>query len=493
MKTRLITFLIVAALMGACLPLPDAAPQVAAPAATPEPTVTAGPSPTPLPVRPAYLPGQLVEYSAQTGDTLPALARRFNTSIAEIRAANPQIPDSATTMPPGFPMQIPIYYRSFWGSAFKILPDSLFINGPLAIAFDTTAFVAEHPGWLNGYVEYAAGQNRTGAGIIDYVATNFSVSPRVLLALVEYQAGGLTQPTLPAEQAEFPLGHNSFLHRGLYLQLVWAANRLNNGYGGWRSGDLLDLSLADRSLERPDPWQNAATVAFQYYFSSLPVNQYRFATGPDGIARTFAVLFGDVWALDEPHLPVSLEQPYFSLPFAPGELWAFTGGPHAGWGEGAPLSALDFAPPDDAAGCSTSREWATAIADGVVVRTGDGLVVQDLDGDGDERTGWVVIYLHLAAAERAPLGAQLKRGDRVGHPSCEGGTSTGAHVHLARKYNGEWLPADFAVPFMLEGWIPVQGGQPYAGTLMRYSAQVEACTCSDQRTWITAGPLPTAP
>ena len=47
---------------------------------------------TPFPTRPAYEPAELVDYVAQTGDTLPALAIRFNTTVDEILAANPFIP-----------------------------------------------------------------------------------------------------------------------------------------------------------------------------------------------------------------------------------------------------------------------------------------------------------------------------------------------------------------------------------------------------------------
>lgn len=491
-NTFLFRWIALAALLAACVPTVPVAPITPA-AVTAEPAAeahTPGPSPTPLPTRSAFLPGELVAYTAQTGDTLPALARRFNTSVEEIRATNPIIPEVVTTLPPGLPMQIPIYYRSFWGSPYQIMPDSLFINGPLAAEFNAADFVANSSGWLNGYVEYAAGQNRSGAQIVEYVATNFSVSPLLLLALLEYEAGALSNPALAGTRAIYPLGHESFQHRGLYLQLVWAANRLNNGYYGWRTGDLLELTLADGSLERPDPWQNAATVALQYYFRELPVNQYHFATGSQGLAATLSDLFGDVWALDQPHLPGSLEQPTFTLPFPLGELWAFTGGPHAGWGTGAPLAALDFAPPSDAESCVTSPAWATAVAAGLIVRSDTGLLALDLDMDGDERTGWVVFYLHLAAFEKAPLGAVLAQGDPLGHPSCEGGTSTGAHIHIARKYNGEWLPADFALPFVMEGWQPRAGAQPYEGQLLRNGITVRACVCSDASTWLRAEMLP---
>ena len=39
--------------------------------------------------------------------------------------------------------------------------------------------------------------------------------------------------------------------------------------------------------------------------------------------------------------------------------------------------------------------------------------------------------------------------DRIGHASCEGGVSTGTHLHFARKYNGEWVLADGPLPFVL--------------------------------------------
>src|SRR3990172_11160114 len=116
-------FLALALFLSACAPAAVELTQepTASPAAA-QPLITS----TPLPARPLYDPGQLVDYTAQSGDTLIALATRFNTSIAEILEANPVIPQNATTLPPGLPMRIPIYYRAFWGSAYPIIPDSLF-------------------------------------------------------------------------------------------------------------------------------------------------------------------------------------------------------------------------------------------------------------------------------------------------------------------------------------------------------------------------------
>jgi len=477
-----LSLLVLTFLLTACLPQGV----VDLTSVTPTQTQPAGPTAMPLPTRPKYNPGELVDYLAQAGDTLPALAVHFNTTVEEILDANPQVPADATTMPAGMPMKIPIYYLPFWGTPFQILPDSQYVNGPSAIGFDTAVFVSSHPGWLKDYRAYVVSANHSGAEIVDIVATNYSISPRLLLALLEYQTGALSQPVQPS--GNYPLGEVDYNYSGLYMQLVWAANVLNYGYYGWRTGQLSELDHLDGTVERPDPWQTAATVAFQYYFSlhSSP-GQYAIAIGPDGLARVYRDLFGNPWQADQPHIPVSLQQPAFSFPFSDGETWNLTGGPHGGWGipELWPYAALDFGPP--VSGCASSDRPVVAMADGVVVRSQTGVVMLDLDGDGDEHTGWDILYLHVATEGRASVGQTFKKGDALGYPSCEGGQATGTHVHIARKYNGEWIPADSAIPFNLEGWIAHNGDAAYQGTLIRGNQTVTACACADAPSHVQAG------
>jgi LasA protease len=277
-------------------------------------------------------------------------------------------------------------------------------------------------------------------------------------------------------------------HKGLNNQLVWAANALNNGFYGWRAGSLRQFTRSDGTLEVPDPWQNAGTVALQYYFSQImDHDSYLRAISSEGIQKTYVDLFGDPWKAAANEIPGSLEQPALRLPFSAGSSWTFTGGPHTGWGSGEPLAALDFAPPNVVKGCQISAEWATAVADGVVARSEPAIVVLDLDGDGDERTGWNIFYLHLASADQQFSGAKLKTGDPVGRPSCEGGDATGSHVHIARKYNGEWVPAGGPLAFDLENWIAHFGPAAYQGTLQKQEKVVTACVCSDKDSQITAG------
>ena len=119
------------------------------------------------------------------------------------------------------------------------------------------------------------------------------------------------------------------------------------------------------------------------------------------------------------------------------------------------------------------------MADGLIVRSNiDGIII-DLDKDGDERTGWVLYYLHTATKDRIQAGQEVKAGDFVGLPSCEGGSSTGTHVHIARKYNGEWILASGTLAFNLEGWVVQAGSKVYQGTLSRGPLTITACQCSD--------------
>ncbi|MCE9647765.1 MAG: LysM peptidoglycan-binding domain-containing protein [Chloroflexi bacterium] len=436
-------------------------------------------SQTPLPTRTTYSPGELVDYNAQSGDTLPSLAARFNTTIDEILQANPQIPRDATTMPPGMPMKMPIYYVALWASPFQILPDHAFVESPTSIGFNTAAFLESQPGWLKNYRVYASGEWRSGAEMVDYISMNYSLNPRLLLAVMEYQGGALTAPVAPVSRNI--LGIKRPFWETPYLQLVLAANFLNNGYYGWRAGNLVEFEDVKGILIRPDPWQNAASAGLYFYYSKMfSGEQYMLATGPGGLIQTYEKFFGNPWNDSFVLIPGSLQQPEFTLPFPNNQTWSYTGGPHTGWGSGEPFAAVDFAPPAEKSGCVPPGKdnFATAMASGLIVRSGIDGVALDLDKDGDERTGWVIYYLHLAEDQRIPLGTEVQVGQFIGYPSCAGGHATGTHVHIARKYNGEWIVADSAIPFQMSGWVTHNGGKVYLGTLTKGNQTVIACDCS---------------
>lgn len=452
-------------------------------------TPTAPPLATPTPVnsRPAYQPGTLVDYIAQSGDTLQNLSIRFGCQVQEILKANPQIPADVSTLPPGFPMKMPIYYEAFWGSEFQIIPDAAFVYGPDLVDFDLQAFLQSTPGWFKSYPAYLDSEHNSLVEVLSYYARNYSLNPKMLLALVEYQTGALSS----AKRS--PLADGAFLgfnnnHKGVILQISYVSNLLNDYFYRYQQGTLQAIEHPDGHIENIDPWQNGASVALQNLFAQLySAEEYQKAISVEGYAKTYKLLFGDPFQRDMTVLPGSLRQPDFILPFSSGSTWSLTGGPHTAWGSLQPWAAVDFSPPMTTYGCAPSDSYALAMADGVVVRLEPGLVMLDLDGDGDERTGWVLLYLHVATQDRVSLGQVLKQGDPVGHPSCEGGRSTGTHIHIARKYNGQWIVASSAaLPFDIAGWQAVDGDVPYAGGLIRGTRFVRASTASGSDSLITA-------
>lgn len=450
-------------------------------------TQEAIPSATPFNQRPVYAPGTLVDYVAQSGDSLELLAWRFGSSRREILFHNPDIPEDITTLPPGYPMQMPIYYKPFWGTSFQIIPDAVFINGPEAVGFDTKAFLSSTPGWFKQYRGPVEGIWMDAHEIINHYAITYSINPKLLLALIEFQTGALSNPERNEASEEAFLGFQN-QHKGVSLQLSYVASLLNDYFYRFFNMELGQIDHPDGTVENIDPWQNSATVALQLYFTHLYEGEYyKRAIGPDGFARVFTGMFGDPWTRNLTVMPGSLTQPEMRLPFAKNTVWSYTGGPHASWGNAKPWAAIDFAPPLATQGCVRTEQFALAVADGVVARTGPGIVMLDLDGDGDERTGWVVLYLHIAAEGRVKEGDVLKLGDRIGHPSCEGGRATGTHLHLARKYNGQWIPAASEVlPFNLSGWIPVEGERAYEGWLVRGNESARASVLSDVESMISA-------
>ena len=225
-----------------------------------------------------------------------------------------------------------------------------------------------------------------------------------------------------------------------------------------------------------NPGINAGTAGVQYLMAQLyGQSDWERAVNENGVYAAYTRLFSYPFDYTfEPLLPPGLTQPEFQLPFELGAVWSFTGGPHGGWAEGSAWAALDFAPPGDALGCVQSNAWTVAIADGVIVRSENGEVVQDLDGDGFEQTGWTILYMHMETRDRVQVGDFVRAGERIGHPSCEGGYSNGTHMHLARRYNGVWIAADGNLPFILDGWVSSGDGIEYNGYLTKDGSVVEA-------------------
>jgi len=455
------------------------------------------------------IPPGMIAYKIQAGDTLGIVAARFNVHIGEIFCASPTIdqrcplltgneaidaihPNSLSPqrlLPPGQFLIIPDRV-AHTGPMDQVLPDSEVIFSVSAANFNIEAYLEEAEGYLHSHRQYLMlnGWN-TGADIVRMVAIENSINPRLLLALLEYQCECVLGNPGTLEEIEPFMGATStqYLRKDLYGQLDWTAHQLSNGYYGWRSGTLTEAQLKDGKIIRLAPSLNAGTAALQYFFALLYDEKgWRKALEPEnGFSTVYKHMFGDPWSKEVILIQENTAQPPLLLPFEPGSTWSFTGGPHPAFEGNGPLASLDFAPASAEEGCVPTEAWAVAAADGLVVRSEYGLVVLDLDGDGLEQTGWNIMYLHIGSQNRVKVGDYLEAGDPIGHPSCEGGVASGTHIHIARKLNGEWIPADSNLPFNLSGWVAHNGEKPYLGILTRDGQVVTACTCSWEASWIT--------
>lgn len=414
-------------------------------------------------------------YTVQAGDTLLSIAQRFGIPLEELMAMN-SITDpnslqvgQVVKLPTKINLAVPFQ---------RLIPDSELVLGPAYAEFDVRAFVETENGLLANYSESAEGEELDGVQIVERVSQRYSVGPRVLLALLEYHSGWVTQSD-PAERA-YPMGVQEPARAGLFYQLSWAAIRLNEGYYDRVDGRNEQLVFKDGTRALYDAETNPGTIALQRMFAAKSTpDEWSAALSADGFYAAYERLFGDPWQYAVTVIPTDLKQPLLVLPWKEGETWYYTGGPHGGWNDTSSWAALDFVP-SDRTGCGASSFPARAISPGLVIRSENGEVVVDMDGDGFVGTGWTIFYMHMATAGRVQVGTTVAVGDPIGFPACEGGYSTAAHLHLARRYNGEWLAAGVGDhPFEMNGWHVEGAASPYDGYLVRGEQRLEACNCRD--------------
>lgn len=395
------------------------------------------------------------QHIVQWGDTLSQIAAQYDVSLASILAVNDlENPDLLEVNQIINLPQVPVTYTL----AFQIMSDARLVRSAKAQSFDTAAFIRSRPGIIGSLNIPVATRQADGSAltdilsasqIVERVSLEYSVDPRILLALLEYRAGLLSQADTAPERQLYPFispeQSYGIDRSGLYNQLAWLADQLNFGYYDWkyRGKTILDFPDGNRLLYHPD--LNAGSVALQYVFSRLsPFEDWKNDVSEAGFYATYTAYFGNPLDDKVPTIPAGLSQPPLSLPFRPGEIWRFTGGFHGGWGQGSAWAALDFTPPDEGSYglCYTARFPTTSVARGKVVRMADGVIVIDLDQDGNEGSGWTILYLHIVRDESLQLGQIVEAGDILGYASCFGGYATATHLHIARRYNGEWIPAD---------------------------------------------------
>ena len=519
-KTLLVSILILSVLLGGCqngtpesaevVQLPDSTPglnptETAVVTATPKPGgvfvpitqttptplppphATPLPSPTPkVPPMPLPTPSDpLVQrYTVQAGDTLGGISYAFDVSMDELLAMNGFESDSAI-INVGQTVLVPLELEKS-ADAISLLPDSEVVFGPAYTQFDVTEFVQKQGGYLANYSETVNGIPLSGADIVDHLARQYSVGPRVLLALLEYYGGWVTQLQPPAA---YPMGIANPYGERLYLQMSWVASRVNMGYYDYKRAGVVAVRFRDWNRALIPAGSNAGTAGIE---NLLALNADNFEDWQNdvsaaGFIKTYRQLFGDPFGYAvEPLVPATLTQPDLQLPWQSGETFYYTGGPHPAYGTGSAWAAIDFGPPDVLGSCYYSDKPIVAAADGRIFLGSKGENYLDLDGDGNLQTGWVLLYLHVVADDALTQGQYVSAGTPLGYASCEGGSADASHLHFARRYNGEWMAADGAVPMVLSGWTVKKGVGEYEGSMVKADETKVACECWDESNALVA-------
>ena len=128
-----------------------------------------------------------IHYFTQQGDTLPALAARFNVAISSIQA-DQELPTNGL-LTPGLSLWVPDSMEETLPNETPFFPDSAITYGPSVGDFNAADFAIAAGGFLAGYVEIVNDMEMSGPDIVQTVAIETSTNPRLLLSLLEFRSG----------------------------------------------------------------------------------------------------------------------------------------------------------------------------------------------------------------------------------------------------------------------------------------------------------------
>src|SRR5512143_947844 len=162
---------------------------------------------TPTPDLPRLMPTprqSADQYTVQHGDTLGSIAETYGVSVQSLQEANKITDENLLAV--GTTLFVPPPPTGLPGTSFKIIPDSELVYGPASALFDLDAFVQSQGGYLASYTEDVDTQTLTGAQVILRVAQDYSINPRLLLALIEHRSHWVTSPDPRNTTLDYPLG-----------------------------------------------------------------------------------------------------------------------------------------------------------------------------------------------------------------------------------------------------------------------------------------------
>ncbi|RDH42249.1 M23 family metallopeptidase [Zooshikella ganghwensis] len=295
--------------------------------------------------------------------------------------------------------------------------------------FDLAQYLAQHAPHLSQYAE-----------VISHWSGFTSISPKVLLALMEQQSGIITNSSATEADLQSPFGNLS-VKVGFDVQIEIIAKRLAKlHYHPSKSSASLNAQTAD-TLQL-----NQAQTINQLFTQNEASGEFTTTSDASNLQRfieTYNRLFpnelsNSTTSLTEHNYVQLPPDSMFQLPFPVGEYWHI-GGAHTNTGSGnRPLSSLDFNNGGNW-GSDTSNQWVSAAASGVAkVHSSCSLEIT-------HQNGWSTHYYHLSNI-KVRTGDQVSINQPIANYAsnksqalCNGGHSTGPHQHFSLKLQGRYI------------------------------------------------------
>jgi LasA protease len=312
------------------------------------------------------------------------------------------------------------------GYSSRWLDDADFLYGPRLLDFNLNAFLEQNAPHLVPY-----------STLINHWCGLYSISPKVLLTVMEMRSSAVSNPAGLANPFAGLAGDGDF-----DAQLRYTLASLFEDYYAYRR------AVPQRV---PGDGMNAATYALLTFFrgaATVPAFAAPAIDAPATFATTFGRLFPSTLlraGADAPDTSIAAIPPstLLQLPWKNGVSWYF-GGVHTTTGnnDGSPMSSLDHSKGGQGWGADTSTDYVVAAHPGTVT------VYSSCNVTVTSPSGWSTNYYHLSTLQ-VSSGQQVSANQTIGvyannqaQALCDGGSSTGPHVHFSLLNNGEYSPLD---------------------------------------------------
>lgn len=299
------------------------------------------------------------------------------------------------------------------------------------LSFDVKEYLQQNSPHLVDYAE-----------VISHYAGYSSISPKLLISLIEQQTGLISAPGTD-EQLQKPFATLSS-KTGFAEQVEEISEKLASSF---YQGHSFKVTGKNEKLTTDADAIRAINQLFSKQEKSTnnlaaveQINQSKMI----GLITQYNLLFNAINTETERNAlrqqtsnDVNDLDSYFQLPFPEGDYWK-NGGSHGNSGSGSyPQSSLDFNQ-GGYWGDNLSYIWVSAAAPGTV-KYHSSCLMEVIHQDG-----WSTTYYHLSNIQYG-TGAYVERNTPIANYAsnksqalCNGGASTGPHLHFSMKKNGQY-------------------------------------------------------